>query len=140
MAGALARGWGDPVLATDRGSGRARTLVAELGGEALASNREVAERADLLILAHKPAQLEAVADEVGEAARGIVVSIVGGATPSPSVEAPTRTRPSSACGRTAGRGAQGRAAVRRRPTSPRRRAPSRRCSRGSAPWSRSPRS
>ena len=29
MAGALARGWGDPVLATDHGSGRAATLVAE---------------------------------------------------------------------------------------------------------------
>jgi pyrroline-5-carboxylate reductase len=79
MAGALARGWGDPILATDRGSGRARTLVAELGGEVLGSNREVAERADLLLLAHKPAQLETVAREAGEAARGIVVSIVAGA-------------------------------------------------------------
>ena len=79
MAGALARGWGDPVLATDRGSGRARTLVSELGGEVLGSNREVAERADLLLLGHKPAQLEAVAREAGEVARGIVVSIVAGA-------------------------------------------------------------
>src|SRR4051794_24377921 len=79
MAGAIARGWGDPILATDRGSGRARTLVAELGGEALRSNREVAERADLLVLGHKPAQLETVAREAGEAARGIVVSIVAGA-------------------------------------------------------------
>jgi pyrroline-5-carboxylate reductase len=79
MAGALARGWGDPILATDRGSGRARTLVAELGGEALGSNREVAERADLLLLGHKPAQLEAVAADAGEAARGIVVSIVASA-------------------------------------------------------------
>src|SRR6185503_18973140 len=79
MEGALARGWGEPILATDRGSGRARTLVAELGGEVLGSNREVAERADLLVLGHKPAQLEVVAREAGEAARGIVVSIVAGA-------------------------------------------------------------
>jgi pyrroline-5-carboxylate reductase len=79
MAGALARGWGDPILATDHGSGRARTLVAELGGEVLGSNREVAERADLLLLGHKPAQLEQVAAEAGEAARGIVLSIVAGA-------------------------------------------------------------
>jgi pyrroline-5-carboxylate reductase len=79
MAGAIARGWGDPILATDRGSGRARTLVAEIGGEVLHSNREVAERADLLLLGHKPAQLEAVASDAGEVARGIVVSIVAGA-------------------------------------------------------------
>ena len=61
MASALARGWGDPVLATDNGSGRARALTEELGGEAVASNRELAERADVVILAHKPYQLESVA-------------------------------------------------------------------------------
>jgi len=77
MASALARGWGDPVLCTDSGSGRAARLVEELGGEALASNRELVERADLVILAHKPAQLAAVADEVGDVADGIVVSILG---------------------------------------------------------------
>ncbi len=79
MAGALARGWGDPVLATDHGSGRAATLVAEIGGEAV-SNVEAAERAELLILGHKPAQLELVAAEIGEIAQGIVVSIVAGAS------------------------------------------------------------
>ena len=62
MASALARGWGDPVLATDSGSGRAAALAAELGGEAVASNRELAERADVMILAHKPYQLAAVAE------------------------------------------------------------------------------
>jgi pyrroline-5-carboxylate reductase len=41
---ALARGWGDPVLVSDGGSGRAKALVDELGGEALHSNAEVAER------------------------------------------------------------------------------------------------
>jgi pyrroline-5-carboxylate reductase len=79
MAGALARGWGDPVLCTDHGSGRAQALVDELGGEAV-SNREAAERADVLILGHKPAQLSTIAEEIGELATGVVVSIVASAT------------------------------------------------------------
>jgi len=78
MASAIARGWGEPVLCSDSGSGRARALVEELGGEAL-TNREVAERADLVILAHKPAQLEAVASAVGATPKA-VVSILGGRT------------------------------------------------------------
>jgi pyrroline-5-carboxylate reductase len=79
MARALARGWGEPVLCTDAGSGRAAALAAELGGEALASNRELAERADLVILAHKPAQLAAVAEVVGDAAK-VVVSLLARTT------------------------------------------------------------
>src|SRR4051794_8600745 len=75
MARALARGWGDPVLCTDSGSGRAARLAAELGGEAVGSNRELAERADVVILAHKPAQLVPVAEEVGDAAK-VVVSLL----------------------------------------------------------------
>jgi pyrroline-5-carboxylate reductase len=72
MASALARGWGDPVLCTDSGSGRAAQLAQELGGEALKSNKELAERADVIILAHKPAQLRAVAGEIGETSKPIV--------------------------------------------------------------------
>jgi pyrroline-5-carboxylate reductase len=72
MARALARGWGDPVLCTDSGSGRARKLAEELGGEALASNRELAERADVVILAHKPAQLAEVAWEAAGATKAVV--------------------------------------------------------------------
>src|SRR4051812_342701 len=79
MARALARGWGDPVLCTDSGSGRAGALARELGGEAVASNRELAERADVVVLAHKPAQLAAVSQEIGDAA-GIVVSLLAGTT------------------------------------------------------------
>jgi pyrroline-5-carboxylate reductase len=60
------------VLCTDSGSGRAAALAAELGGEAPASNRELAERADLVILAHKPAQLEEVAGEIAGTAKAIV--------------------------------------------------------------------
>src|SRR4051812_9922100 len=72
MARALARGLGEPVLCTDAGSGRARRLAEELGGEAVGSNRELAERAELVILAHKPVQLEAVASDVGGSAKAIV--------------------------------------------------------------------
>jgi pyrroline-5-carboxylate reductase len=85
MARALARGWGEPVLCTDAGSGRAAALAGELGGEALASNRELAERADLLILAHKPAQLHEVAAEAAPAAK-IVVSLLA-RTPQADVRA-----------------------------------------------------
>lgn len=77
MARALARGWGDPVLCTDPVRGRAEALVAELGGEVLGSNAEVAQRADAVVLCHKPEQLEAVAAEVAPNA-GAVVSILGG--------------------------------------------------------------
>jgi pyrroline-5-carboxylate reductase len=74
MARALARGWGDPALFTDAGSGRAAALAAEVAGEALGSNRELAERADVVILAHKPAQLGDVAAEA--AAARVVVSLL----------------------------------------------------------------
>ena len=50
MARALARGWGEPVLCTDSGSGRAQALADELGGEALGSNAELARRADVVVL------------------------------------------------------------------------------------------
>ena len=76
MARAMARGWGDPVLVSDSGSGRAAALAAELGGEAL-SNREVAERADLVVLCHKPYQLDQVSDEIAGRAK-IVASVLGG--------------------------------------------------------------
>ena len=83
MASALARGWGDPVLASDSGSGRAAALVAELGGEAL-SNADVFARADVVILAHKPYQLAAVADPIST--DKLIVSILGG-TPVADLEA-----------------------------------------------------
>jgi pyrroline-5-carboxylate reductase len=64
MAQALARGWGRPVLVADPVRDRARSLAQEVGGEALASNAEVAERADIVVLCHKPAQLAEVAHEL----------------------------------------------------------------------------
>src|SRR5215207_677896 len=77
MAVALARGWGDPVLVHDAFAPRAETLVAQLGGEVVESNAELAQRADVVVLCHKPAGLERVAAEVGGAAKG-VISILGG--------------------------------------------------------------
>jgi len=76
MARALARGWGRPVLASDSGSGRARQLVDEVGGEAL-STLEVAQRADVVVLAHKPYQLHQVAEEIRDHVK-VVASVLGG--------------------------------------------------------------
>jgi pyrroline-5-carboxylate reductase len=80
MARALARGWGRPVLCVDPLAARAQSLVAEVGGEALGSNAEVAARAEVVVLCHKPSQLAEVAGEVGPAAAGAVASILA-ATP-----------------------------------------------------------
>lgn len=85
MASALARGLGEPVMVADADRARAQALAAEVGGEALASNAEVAERVDAVVLCHKPAQLEQVAAETEGRARA-VVSILGG-TPLAQVEA-----------------------------------------------------
>lgn len=80
MAAAMARGWAgefESMLFSDNGSGKAEALAAELGGEAV-GNTELAERADFVVLAVKPAGLEAVAPELAAAKR--VVSILA-ATP-----------------------------------------------------------
>ena len=77
MASALVRGFGVPALGADVVPGKAEALAAEIGGEALGSNAEVAERADVLFLCHKPGQLDAVAVSTGGKARA-VVSILGG--------------------------------------------------------------
>src|SRR3954453_13045598 len=77
MGRALARGGGEPVLAPDSGSGRARKLVDEVGGEALRSNAELAERAGAVVLAHKPYQLDQVAAEAA-LHTDYVISVLGG--------------------------------------------------------------
>jgi pyrroline-5-carboxylate reductase len=76
MASALARGLGAPLLITDIDAGRASSLAAEVGGEALPSASEVAARADAVVLCHKPAQLGEVAASIGTPRA--VVSILGG--------------------------------------------------------------
>jgi pyrroline-5-carboxylate reductase len=69
MAAAIARGWAgefEAMLFSDGGSGRARGLAEELGGEAV-SSADIAGRADLVVLAVKPNKLEEVAPELEEA-------------------------------------------------------------------------
>ena len=76
MAAAMARGWAERypgMLFSDSGSGRAQALAEEMGGEALA-NAEIAARADLVVVATKPAKLGEVAPELAAARR--VVSIL----------------------------------------------------------------
>jgi pyrroline-5-carboxylate reductase len=76
MASALARGLGQPVLVSDPDGARAQALAEALGGEALASNAEVAERADVVVLCHKPKQLGDVASELAGLPKA-VASILG---------------------------------------------------------------
>jgi pyrroline-5-carboxylate reductase len=86
MAAAMARGLAgevESILFTDAGSGRAAGLAGEVGGEALKLNAELAERADVVFLAVKPAKLGDVALEL-DAAQA-VVSLLG-ATPLEQVE------------------------------------------------------
>jgi pyrroline-5-carboxylate reductase len=71
MARALARGWGRPLLCADPVPGRAEELAAEVGGEAFATNALVAERAELVVLCHKPAQLRDVARELAPHAAAV---------------------------------------------------------------------
>src|SRR3954452_6287975 len=76
MAAAIARGWAgefEAMLFSDSGSGRAQQLAEEVGGE-VASNAEIARRADLVLLAVKPNKLEGVAPELVEAKE--VVSVL----------------------------------------------------------------
>jgi pyrroline-5-carboxylate reductase len=72
MASALARGIGEPVLVHDIDEEKARALAEELGGEAVGSNAELAERSDVLVLCHKPKQLDEVAGEVDGRASAVV--------------------------------------------------------------------
>lgn len=86
MAAAMARGWVghvDGMLFTDSGSGRAEALAEEVGGEAVGGNAELA-RADVVVLAVKPARLVEVAAELRGAKA--VVSLLG-ATPLGQVQA-----------------------------------------------------
>jgi pyrroline-5-carboxylate reductase len=91
MARALARGWDRPLVCFDPVAERARALAAEVGGRALQSNAQVAEEAELVVLCHKPAQLETVAEEVAPLAAN-VASILA-ATPLERLRAAYPGRP-----------------------------------------------
>jgi pyrroline-5-carboxylate reductase len=78
MAAAMARGLAgelDGMLFADSGSGRAAALAEELESKAVASNAELAERADVVVLAVKPARLDEAAAELGGARS--VISLLG---------------------------------------------------------------
>jgi pyrroline-5-carboxylate reductase len=78
MAAAMARGLAgrsEGMLFTDSGSGRAGELAAEVGGKAAGSNAELAELADVVVLAVKPAKLAGAAAEL--AGSRVVVSLLG---------------------------------------------------------------
>jgi pyrroline-5-carboxylate reductase len=79
MASALARGIGEPAFVHDVDQDKANALAEALGGEAVGSNAELAERADVVVLCHKPNQLDDVAAEVAGRAR-LVVSILAATT------------------------------------------------------------
>ena len=85
MATALVRGWDEPVVVADIDHERASALAEAVGGTVAGSNAEVAEQTDIVVLCHKPAQLEEVAEDI-RAHAGAVVSILGG-VPVAKVEA-----------------------------------------------------
>src|SRR5688500_12402323 len=72
MASALARGIGEPVLVHDVDDAKAAALAEALGGEVVGSNAELAQRADALMLCHKPKQLDDVAAEVGDSPKTVI--------------------------------------------------------------------
>jgi pyrroline-5-carboxylate reductase len=75
MAAAMARGWSgqlEPMLFSDHGSGRAIELAREVGGGAVRTNVELAERADVIVLAVKPAALKDVSAEIGGTTKAVV--------------------------------------------------------------------
>ena len=86
MAAALALGWSsadtgpDGIVVSDVDSARAKALADRAGARTVATNRELAETADVLVLATKPAALSAVAEDTRVTVhdRGLpVVSILG---------------------------------------------------------------
>lgn len=78
MAAAIARGWTgqwEQMLFFDPDSDRARKLAGDLGGEAVESNGQLAERSDVVLLAVKPGALQQAAGELAGAES--VISILG---------------------------------------------------------------
>jgi pyrroline-5-carboxylate reductase len=78
MAGAIARGWaagpGGPeaMLFCDLDAARAEALADEVGGETRPGLRDLADECDVVLLAVKPAALDAVAEELGGTAPALL--------------------------------------------------------------------
>jgi pyrroline-5-carboxylate reductase len=79
MARAIAVGWDRPVTCSALEIEQAEALAALVGGTAAASNSEVAANSDLVILCHKPKQLEEVAAEIAGQTT-LLLSILAGVT------------------------------------------------------------
>src|SRR5687768_11784398 len=89
MAGALARGWSsseagpDQIVVSDIDKERAKELAESIAARQAKGNRDLAEQADVVVLAMKPGSLGPVAQEIRAtvAERGLpVVSILGATT------------------------------------------------------------
>lgn len=78
MAAAMARGWAagaggpDAMLFSDLDEARAAALAGEVGGQTRTSLVELARDSDVVVLAVKPAALEAVAEELGHTAPALL--------------------------------------------------------------------
>ena len=78
MAAAMARGWAagdggpDTMLFCDLDAERATALAREVGGETRPTLAELAADCDVLVLAVKPAALDAVAEELGGKAPALI--------------------------------------------------------------------
>ena len=82
MARGLAAAKGEPgapesMLFADADPERARELAGEVGGEALDSNRAVADAADVVLLAVKPNVLDEVAADLVEAGTPVISILAG---------------------------------------------------------------
>jgi pyrroline-5-carboxylate reductase len=93
MAGALARGWStsdaapDEIVISDVDADRARGLAQATGARQVKGNRDLAQHADVIVLAMKPAALRAVAEDMRAvvADRELPVVSILGATPTAAV-------------------------------------------------------
>ena len=79
MARALAVGWGRPVTCSALEIEQAEALAELVAGTAVETNAEVAASSDIIVLCHKPKQLNEVAAEISEDST-IVISILAGVT------------------------------------------------------------
>lgn len=86
MATGIARGWAaardepgapEEMLFADADPTKAQELAAEVGGEPMAGNRDLAESADLVVLAVKPNVLDEVAGDVAEAGKPVISILAG---------------------------------------------------------------
>src|SRR5712692_7139562 len=78
MAGAMARGWAgaergpDGMLFSDIDANRAEARAAEVGGEVRPDLSALAADSDVVVLAVKPAALDAAADALGNTAPALI--------------------------------------------------------------------